>query len=110
MPEQGQCAGTDDDEAEPDAARHLLAWAHAAGAGAVRPSASVWCYATPGDRAWWGGMWADRIVSSAIAGQAVEGGHADADELRAISAAWREWAEQPDGWFAILHGEIVCAP
>jgi 2-polyprenyl-3-methyl-5-hydroxy-6-metoxy-1,4-benzoquinol methylase len=96
--------------AEPDAARHLLAWAHAAGAGAVRPSASVWCYATPGDRAWWGGMWADRIVSSAIAGQAVEGGHADADELRAISAAWREWAEQPDGWFAILHGEIVCAP
>jgi 2-polyprenyl-3-methyl-5-hydroxy-6-metoxy-1,4-benzoquinol methylase len=96
--------------AEPDAARHLLSWARAAGAGAVRPSASVWCYATPGDRAWWGGMWADRIVSSAIAGQAVEGGHADADELRAISAAWREWAEQPDGWFAILHGEIVCAP
>ena len=96
--------------AEPDAARHLLAWAHAAGAGSVEPSASVWCYATAADRAWWGGMWADRILESAIAEQAVEGGHADAAELRSISAAWREWAEHPDGWFAIVHGEIVCVP
>jgi 2-polyprenyl-3-methyl-5-hydroxy-6-metoxy-1,4-benzoquinol methylase len=96
--------------AEPDAGRHLLAWAHAAGAGSVVPSASVWCYATPEDRAWWGGMWADRIVDSAIAGQAVAGGHAAAAELPEISRAWRDWAEQPDGWFAILHGEIVCTP
>lgn len=96
--------------AEPDAARHLLAWAHAAGAGSVTPTASVWCYATPADRAWWGGMWADRIVDSAIAGQAVAGGHADPAELAEISRAWREWIEQPDGWFGILHGEIVCTP
>ena len=34
--------------AEPDAARHLLAWARAAGARTVVPSASVWCYATAG--------------------------------------------------------------
>lgn len=96
--------------AEPDAARHLLAWARAAGASAVTPSASVWHYATPQDRAWWGGMWADRIVESAIAGQAVAGGHADAAELRDIAAAWRAWAAHPDGWFAILHGEIRCSP
>jgi ubiquinone/menaquinone biosynthesis C-methylase UbiE len=96
--------------AEPDAARHLLAWAHAAGAGSVVPSASVWCYATPEDRAWWGGVWAERIVDSAIAGQAVDGGHADATELAKISRAWSEWVEQPDGWFAVLHGEIICTP
>jgi hypothetical protein len=53
-------------------------------------------------------MWADRIVDSGIASQAVDGGHADTDELRSISAAWREWAEHPDGWFVIVHGEIVC--
>jgi ubiquinone/menaquinone biosynthesis C-methylase UbiE len=94
--------------AEPDAARHLLAWAHAAGAGSVVPSASVWCYATPEDRAWWGGVWAERIVDSALAGQAVDGGHADAAELAEISRAWSEWVEQPDGWFAVLHGEIIC--
>jgi hypothetical protein len=55
-------------------------------------------------------MWAERIVESAIAGQAVRGGYADTAELAEISRAWQEWAEQPDGWFAILHGEIVCTP
>lgn len=24
-----------------------------------------------------------------------------------IAEAWREWAESNDGWFAVLHGEIV---
>jgi SAM-dependent methyltransferase len=49
--------------AEPDAGRRLLAWARAAGAGSITPSASVWSYATPAERGWWGGMWADRILS-----------------------------------------------
>jgi hypothetical protein len=57
----------------PDAGRFLLAWAHAAGFDDVAPGASVWCFATPDDRAWWGGLWADRMTDSAIARQAVEG-------------------------------------
>jgi hypothetical protein len=24
-----------------------------------------------------------------------------------MSAAWRRWAAHDDGWFAVLHGEIV---
>jgi SAM-dependent methyltransferase len=96
--------------AEPDAGRRLLAWANAAGAAEVTAGASVWCYATPRERAWWGGMWAERIRTSAITRQAVEGGHADEAELRDISAAWREWAATDDGWFAIVHGEIRCRP
>src|SRR5438477_619978 len=55
---------------EPDAGRFLLAWAHAAGFDDVIPGASVWCFATPDDRAWWGGLWADRMTDSAIARQA----------------------------------------
>jgi SAM-dependent methyltransferase len=47
---------------EPDAGRFLLAWAHAAGFDDVRSGASVWCFATPDDRAWWGGLWADRMT------------------------------------------------
>ena len=94
--------------AEPDAGRRLLAWAHAAGAAEVTPTASVWCYATPEDRAWWGGMWADRILTSDITRHAVDGGHADLAELQEISRAWREWAAHDDGWFLIPHGEIVC--
>ena len=93
---------------EPDAGRRLLAWAHEAGFGEVRASASVWCYASPEERAWWGGMWAERIVSSAMADQAVAEGLETADSLRDLSDGWREWAADPDGWFVILHGEVLC--
>ncbi|MGH4015413.1 MAG: methyltransferase domain-containing protein [Pseudonocardiaceae bacterium] len=93
---------------EPDAGRRMLAWAHAAGATNVTPGASVWCHATPAERAWWGGMWAERILHTSIAEQAVEGGYASQAELKDISAAWREWAEHPDGWFTVPHGEILC--
>jgi SAM-dependent methyltransferase len=96
--------------AEPDAGRRLLAWARAAGAAEVTPTASVWCYATPEDRRWWGGMWADRILTSAITRQALDGGHADMAELEDISRAWRRWAADDDGWFLVPHGEIVCRP
>jgi len=93
--------------AEADAGRRLLAWANDAGAQDVTPSASIWCHSTPRERAWWGGMWADRILYSRIAEQATEGGYATRAELEDISTAWREWVEQPDGWFAIPHGEIL---
>ena len=52
-------------------------------------------------------MWADRIVSSDIAGQLLGSGLATADELRQIAAAWQDWAAEPDGWFSLLHGEIL---
>ena len=93
--------------AEPDAGRRLLAWANAAGAEDITPSASIWCHATPAERAWWGGMWADRILYSRIAEQATDGGHATRAELEEISTAWSEWVEHPDAWFAIPHGEIL---
>jgi SAM-dependent methyltransferase len=92
---------------EPDAGRHLLAWAHAAGASDVVATSSTWCYATPESREAWGGMWADRITGSAIAEQLLRGGHADRADLEAMSQAWRDWAAHPDGWISVLHGELV---
>jgi SAM-dependent methyltransferase len=92
--------------AEPDAGRRLLAWAHDAGFTDVAASASVWCFADADDREWWGGMWSDRVVASAFAEQAVDRGLATRGELDEISGAWRAWSESPDGWFAIVHGEI----
>jgi hypothetical protein len=76
----------------------------------VAPSASVWCFATPDDREWWGGMWADRITGSALATQLRDQGMATTAELEAISAAWRRWTAAHDGWFAIVHGEVLCTP
>lgn len=93
---------------EPDAGRQLLAWAHAAGFTDVTASASAWCFASAEERAWWGGLWADRMASSAIADQARADGLATDEELRDIVAAWRAWSAEPDGWFAVVHGEIVC--
>ncbi|WP_322919696.1 class I SAM-dependent methyltransferase [Nocardioides renjunii] len=92
---------------EPDAGRMLLAWAHAAGATDVVAGSSTWCYADPQDRAWWGGLWADRITSTMLARQLVDEGRASAEELAGIADAWRSWAAHPDGWFSVLHGEVL---
>ncbi|OBI49386.1 class I SAM-dependent methyltransferase [Mycobacterium sp. E787] len=93
---------------EPDAGRRLLSWALAAGFDDVTPTGSVWCYATPATRAWWGGMWADRILHSGVARELLALGLATTGELEEISAAWRAWAVAPDGWLSIPHGEILC--
>jgi ubiquinone/menaquinone biosynthesis C-methylase UbiE len=93
---------------EPDAGRRLHAWARRAGFSDVTCSTSTWTFATPEDRAWWAGMWRDRIVDSAIARHAVAGGHATEADLRRLSDAWAALAEAEDGWFTVLHGEILC--
>jgi hypothetical protein len=95
---------------EPDAGRRLLAWAHAAGMTDVTASASAWCFATDEDRGWWGGLWTDRALHSTYASQSLALGLADQVTLERISAGWRAWSSEPDGWFAILHGEILCRP
>ena len=96
--------------AEADAGRFLLAWVKAAGFHDVAPSSSTWTFADPESRAWWGGLWADRVEQSAFARQAVSYGLSEPEELRAIASAWREWADHPDGWFAVLHGEVIARP
>jgi SAM-dependent methyltransferase len=93
---------------EPDAGRRLLSWARAAGLTGVTASSSTWCFATPEDRGWWGGMWADRILQSDLARTAVDTGAATEAGLRRISGAWRRWAAADDGWMSLLHGELIC--
>ena len=72
-----------------------------------RATASTWCYADVGSRAAWGLGWADRILDSSVAGQLLDRGLATADDLQRISDAWRTWAADPDGWFSLLHGELL---
>ena len=92
---------------EPDAGRRLLAWAHDAGFEDVTATASVWCYATADERAWWAGLWADRMTTSAVGTQLVALGASSVEELHSIADAWLRWAEHPDGWFLVPHGEII---
>lgn len=93
---------------EPDAGRRLLSWAHAAGFTDVTATSSTWCFADDEDRAWWGGLWADRILKSDMSRQALESGAATPDDLDRISRGWRTWAADPDGWLSLLHGELIC--
>mmetsp|Transcript_33129 Transcript_33129/g.46249 ORF Transcript_33129/g.46249 Transcript_33129/m.46249 type:complete len:300 (-) Transcript_33129:84-983(-) len=95
---------------EPDAGRKVYSWAREAGFADITSSSSTWCYATPKTRSWWGGLWAERILDTAIARQALEGKHATQQELEDISEAWKAWAQHPDGWFTVVHGEIICKP
>jgi SAM-dependent methyltransferase len=92
---------------EPDAGRHLLAWAHAAGLEDVTATSSTWCFATSEARARWGGMWADRVTGSALADQLVREERATPADLRAVADGWLAWAADPDGWISIPHGELV---
>lgn len=92
---------------EPDAGRRLLSWAREAGLPDVTAGASTWCFAGPTDRDWWGGLWADRVRSSALADQLLDTGRASRADLDELAVAWVEWAAAPDGWFSVLHGELI---
>lgn len=95
--------------AEADAGRRLLSWVREAGfdPAGITPSAATWCYASPEDRAWWSDLWAERVTASDFARQAVDRGLADDVALEALAEAWRAWGASDDGWFAILHGQVL---
>jgi len=52
-------------------------------------------------------MWADRVLDSDFAQQAVEFGGATRQQLQRISDSWLAWAGAPDGWLIVPHGEII---
>ncbi len=97
-------------DAEPDAGRRLKSWALAAGLDVVSSTAGVWCFSSPDDVAWWGDTWAERVVGSSLAEQAVDMGLATAEDLERLAMGWRRWAGSADAWFALLHGELLCSP
>lgn len=92
---------------EPDAGRRLRSWAEQAGFCEVTSSASVWCFASSDDLAWWTGTWAERVTTSTFGERAVVLGLSDAAELDHLAAAWRSWGTAPGAWFAVLHGEVL---
>ncbi|GMA30799.1 class I SAM-dependent methyltransferase [Litorihabitans aurantiacus] len=92
---------------EPDAGPRLLSWVRAAGFTDTTVTASTWCYADETTRPWWAGVWADRVRHSRFAEEATRLGLADAGALEDLAQAWRAWGESDDGWFAMVHGEVV---
>ncbi|MBV8463430.1 MAG: methyltransferase domain-containing protein [Acidimicrobiales bacterium] len=85
----------------------LLGLAHEAGFSDVATSSSTWTYADPEARAWWGGLWADRVRYSRFGEQATEYGLSEPGELDAIADAFTRWATSPDAVFVVPHVEIL---
>jgi ubiquinone/menaquinone biosynthesis C-methylase UbiE len=93
--------------AEPDAGRMIHAWVAEAGFTEVRATASIWCFSSAEDVAWWGEMWAERAVASDFAARARDLGMATDEKLEQIGAAFRRWSESPDARFTVPHGEVL---
>ena len=93
--------------ADADAGRHLHRWVREAGFTDATVSSSNWTFHTDDERAWWGGLWADRVRSSEYARQGLEYGLTTSDELDEIATAFREWADDEDGLFIVVHGEVL---
>lgn len=93
--------------AEADAGRHLLRWVRGAGFAVIEVTSSTWTFAEPDSRSWWCDLWADRIVASAFAEQAVRYGLADEAELADLSDGFRSWSRHDDGFFVLLHVEVL---
>jgi ubiquinone/menaquinone biosynthesis C-methylase UbiE len=90
---------------EPDAGRRLQEWVTAAGFTDVCATASTWHYTTPEQRQEWATLWADRIRFARFAERAaIIDESANVEEM---ARAWLQWADEPAGWFAFLHGEVV---
>ena len=92
-----------------DAGRRLGAWAREAGfdRAGITATASAWCFSTAEDRAWWSSTWAERVTGSQFARQALAHGLADDVALEVLGEAWTEWGRQEEGWFAVLHGDLL---
>lgn len=79
---------------EPDAGRRLMEWVRAAGFTDIHPTAATWLYATPETRKGWAELWAGRRVG-------------DRPVAPETAQAFRDWAADPDGWFAFVNGEVL---
>ena len=92
---------------EPNAGRRLKQWALEAGFENVTATATLWTFTEDADRQWWGGMWADRVLQSAFATDALGKNLGTQPDLELISAAWSDWASTAAGFMAMPHGEVL---
>ncbi|KAF2007414.1 methyltransferase UbiE [Amniculicola lignicola CBS 123094] len=95
--------------ADPNIGKRLHAVAMEAGVPRkdIETSTANWTFSTVEELEWWCELWADRIVQSDFKDKAVEGGHAKIDDLERLSKAFRTLEKREDGWFVVVHGQII---
>ena len=98
---------TSQNNVEANAGRFLFSWVSQIHFTSISVSSSTWTFATPEMREWWGELWAERIQKSTFSEEVLRLGLADQEKLEGLSDAFRHWANQPDGFFLVPHGEIL---
>ena len=91
-----------------DAGRQLKYWAVEAGFEKkdLRATHSVSRYDTIEGRRAYGGHWPGRCTQGLFAQRAMELG-VSSQRLDEYALAWKEWIEDEDGMFAMMHGEVI---
>lgn len=92
---------------EPDAGQHLTSWVDLAGLHVISESTSQWVFETPEDVTWWGAMWAERVVQSNFATNAIKFGVATIAELEDLRNGWLDWSSRENAQFIVHHGEVI---
>lgn len=73
----------------------------------VVSTASCWYWTTPEDRKEYAQAWATRTTESEIAEWAVKEGIHTQQELQDMANGWLNWARKPEGWMAVINGEVL---
>ncbi|KAF2213266.1 hypothetical protein CERZMDRAFT_40322 [Cercospora zeae-maydis SCOH1-5] len=91
-----------------DAGRRLKSWLESAGFGEseIVASRSISSYDTPAGRREYGGHWPARCMQGLFADRAMAMG-VSAETLEKWAMAWKDWIEDEDGGFAMMHGEVI---
>ncbi|OAA55287.1 Methyltransferase type 11 [Niveomyces insectorum RCEF 264] len=94
----------------PDPGSYIHVWAEKAGflRDDITTSAGTWCFRTDAEREYWGGSMQARMQSSGLATAALGEKFTTQEELQKIIDAWKQFREDKDAWFGLLHGEIIC--
>jgi ubiquinone/menaquinone biosynthesis C-methylase UbiE len=93
--------------ADADAGRCIPAWLREAGFVDIELFPTVELYADAESAGDWGNSWAERVLHSSLAEQAVAYDVATREELEAISAGWRAWARTEGALFMFVHMAAV---
>ena len=74
----------------------------------IQRTAGSWCFSSPEERRYWGGSMGERIKDSGLAKKSVEEGFAKEEDLDEMAKAWQDWVKDEEGWFGVLHGQMIC--
>lgn len=74
----------------------------------VEASVAAWTFSTPEEREFWCGLWADRTVKSDYKDRVLNSGLGTEADLESIAKTWRDMEKEEYGWFAVIHGQVIC--